>query len=235
MKITLTDGGLIQSDGFQSGKSGWQIDYNGTAEFNDTTVRGKIYASDGEFKGSISSSMITGGIISGAEISGGMIKIGKNFSVNNNGDTTMKNANIEGYIISSETPFKPCCSLNIGYNNNSLQLYNGKNVKAINRDEKGIYSVYFKNPLKLKTHKWNSNNYIDLFVMGNCHDAFTNGFQNQMLVSINWTRNYVDNRLTINNDEAIVTYATLYFCDNNNDQLLDPVSAQIFIFATETN
>lgn len=84
-EITLTDGGLIQSDGFQSGKSGWQIDYNGKAEFNDTTVRGKIYASDGEFKGKINAATI-----SGSTISGGSITIGDNFKVTNKGDLTAK-------------------------------------------------------------------------------------------------------------------------------------------------
>lgn len=74
-EITLTDGGLIQSDGFQSGKSGWQIDYNGKAEFNDTTVRGKIYASDGEFKGAIK---------------GGNININDNFIVTSIGLMTVK-------------------------------------------------------------------------------------------------------------------------------------------------
>ncbi len=95
--------------------------------------------------------------------------------------------------------------------------------------------MYLQKPVKLKTHKFNSNNYIDLFVVANSHDTFKNGFNNQILVSINWVRNYVDGRLDVINEIAKVTYFTLYFQDNNTDSLIDPVSSQLFIFATETD
>ncbi|MEQ5136900.1 MULTISPECIES: TipJ family phage tail tip protein [Providencia] len=46
-------GNVIQSNNFVSGKSGWQINKNGTPEFNDGVFRGKIYARDGEFRGTV--------------------------------------------------------------------------------------------------------------------------------------------------------------------------------------
>ena len=64
-----------------------------------------------------------------------------------------------------------------------------------------------------------------------CCDFFTN----PEIMSINWLRNYVDGRLTVSGGYATVTYATLYFIDNNSDQLIDPNAAQFFLFATETD
>lgn len=151
-----------------------------------------------------------------------------------------KKANLEdcvlgGYLWANNTPFKPCACGNIGYKNGTLSLYNGKNIASINRDQKGVYTVYFTTPFKLKTHEWQSNKYIDLYIVGNAHDTFDSGFTNPEIMSINWLRNYVDGRLTVSGEYATVTYATLYFIDNNSDQLIDPNTAQFFLFATETD
>ena len=151
-----------------------------------------------------------------------------------------KKANLEdcvlgGYLWANNTPFKPCACGNIGYKNGTLSLYNGKNIASINRDQKGVYTVYFTTPFKLKTHEWQSNKYIDLYIVGNAHDTFDAGFTNPEIMSINWLRNYVDGRLTVSGEYATVTYATLYFIDNNSDQLIDPNAAQFFLFATETD
>lgn len=92
-KITLTQGtdldgksagGIIQSANYASGKSGWKIGYDGNAEFNNATVRGKIYATEGEFKGAIT---------------GGTIKIGENFSVSEDGVITAKGGEFENISI----------------------------------------------------------------------------------------------------------------------------------------
>lgn len=151
-----------------------------------------------------------------------------------------KKANLEdcvlgGYLWANNTPFKPCACGNIGYKNGTLSLCNEKNIASINRDQKGVYTVYFTTPFKLKTHEWQSNKYIDLYIIGNAHDTFDSGFTNPEIMSINWVRNYVDGRLTVSGEYATVTYATLYFIDNNSDQLIDPNAAQFFLFATETN
>ncbi|MCG5279866.1 TipJ family phage tail tip protein [Providencia rettgeri] len=46
-------GNVIQSNDFKKGEKGWQIDKNGNPEFNDGTFRGKVYANDGEFNGTV--------------------------------------------------------------------------------------------------------------------------------------------------------------------------------------
>ena len=52
----------------------------------------------------------------------------------------------------------------------------------------------------------------------------------------NWLRQYVDGRLEVDAaGNASVNYIILYFVDNNNDELIDPRSAQCFIFGTETD
>ena len=53
-KITagsLSVGQYIQSQGYVAGSSGWKINANGTAEFNDVTVRGTVYATAGYLRG----------------------------------------------------------------------------------------------------------------------------------------------------------------------------------------
>jgi hypothetical protein len=54
--------GLIRSQGFISGSTGWRIFGDGTAEFNNVTVRGVIEASSGSITGSIT---VTGSINGG--------------------------------------------------------------------------------------------------------------------------------------------------------------------------
>lgn len=71
------DGGIIQSDGYSSGSSGWQIKYDGSAEFNDVTVRGNIQ-----------SSTITCGTSSSDTY----------FNVTEDGSVTMYNATVQGRL-----------------------------------------------------------------------------------------------------------------------------------------
>ncbi|MGF6476635.1 putative phage tail protein [Pantoea dispersa] len=64
-------GDYIESTGYVTGQTGWHINKNGTAEFSGVTVRGKIYASEGELnnvtinenctiKGTLSANRING-------------------------------------------------------------------------------------------------------------------------------------------------------------------------------
>ena len=140
-----------------------------------------------------------------------------------------------GYLWANNTPFKPCGAGNIGYKDGVLTLYNGKNIASINRDDKGVYTVYFSTPFKLKVHSWEGSNYIDLYVVGNAHDTFDAGFKNPEHTTINWVRNTVDGRLVVSGGYATVTYCTLYFVDNNGDTLIDPRAAQFFLFGVETD
>lgn len=53
----------IQSTNFVSGSAGWQINKAGTAQFNNVTVRGAVYASSGSFKGTVEASSFIGDVV----------------------------------------------------------------------------------------------------------------------------------------------------------------------------
>ena len=55
-------GNVIQSNNYIAGEQGWMIDKNGGSEFQNTTVRGTIYATDGIFKGTIEAQRFIGDI-----------------------------------------------------------------------------------------------------------------------------------------------------------------------------
>lgn len=141
-----------------------------------------------------------------------------------------------GFLKANDTPFKPMAMINLGYNNGAIKLTNSKNVSSVTRQEKGVYTIYFTNPIKLATHVYADNKYIDVFVIGNAADTFDAGFTNPIFMTPNWLRQYVDGRLTVDAaGTASVNYVVLYFIDNNYDKLQDPRSAQCFIFGSETD
>ena len=141
-----------------------------------------------------------------------------------------------GFLKANNTPFKPMAMINLGYNNDAIQLTNSKNVSSVTRQERGVYTIYFTNPVKLATHVYAGNKYIDVFAIGNAADTFDAGFANPIFMTPNWLRQYVDGRLVVDAaGNASVNYVVLYFIDNNNDKLRDPRSAQCFIFGTETD
>lgn len=217
-----TTGGAIQSENFVSGSTGWKIDYNGNAEFNNATVRGQIEATSGSFKGTVTA---TSGTLQNITATNLTVKKG-----------TFDNVSVNGFYTSNFTPFQPIAMINIGYNNNVIQLTNSKNVKSVVRSEEGVYTVYLEKSVALKNHTYNSNKYIDVFVVSNAADSFQNGFVNPIHCTPNWLRNYVDGRLAEDADgKTLVTYVILYFADNNSDSLQDPVSSQCFIFGTESD
>lgn len=55
-------GNVIQSNNYIAGEQGWMIDKNGGSEFQNTTVRGTIYATDGIFKGALQAESFIGDI-----------------------------------------------------------------------------------------------------------------------------------------------------------------------------
>ena len=168
---------------------------------------GKVQAIDGIFKGEIQA---TKGILD--------------------------NVQVNGFYESNDTPFQPIAMLNLGYNHGSIQLINNKNIASVSRINTGEYLVTLKKSVKLKTHLYAGKRYIDVFVIGNAADLFANGWMNPILMTINWLRNYVDGRLTVDADGyAILNYFILYFADNSSDSMQDPISAQCFIFGTESN
>lgn len=69
-KLTAGDGtvgGILKSTNYIGGTSGWRLQPNGTAEFNNAVVRGTVYASAGSFAGDISAATGTfrGGVMNG--------------------------------------------------------------------------------------------------------------------------------------------------------------------------
>lgn len=61
--------GTMQSENFGSGTTGWQINNNGNAEFNNAVVRGTIYADDGYFAGTVYADKVVGDVVSAAKFS----------------------------------------------------------------------------------------------------------------------------------------------------------------------
>lgn len=154
-KITLTQGtdldgksagGIIQSANYASGKSGWKIGYDGNAEFNNATVRGKIYATEGEFKGAIT---------------GGTIKIGENFSVDSNGNVTANKGtfgdkcNFEGFLIQNNLAECSLGFVTFVYNNSKTYiLKRGSNLKYVLRYDTGKYVLFFTDISPVASNKW---------------------------------------------------------------------------------
>ncbi|MEX5875762.1 DUF1983 domain-containing protein [Providencia hangzhouensis] len=58
-------GNVIQSNDYKEGEKGWQIPKNGNPEFNDGIFRGKIYATDGDFKGTVHAEKFIGDVATG--------------------------------------------------------------------------------------------------------------------------------------------------------------------------
>lgn len=54
----------IQSTNYASGSTGWMINKNGSAEFNNVTVRGAVYANSGKFKGTLEATSFVGDVAS---------------------------------------------------------------------------------------------------------------------------------------------------------------------------
>ena len=54
----------IQSTNYASGSTGWMINKNGSAELNNVTVRGAVYANSGKFKGSLEATSFVGDVAS---------------------------------------------------------------------------------------------------------------------------------------------------------------------------
>ncbi|UNA05279.1 putative tail fiber protein [Klebsiella phage vB_KvaS_F2M1D] len=55
-------GNVIQSNNYIAGQQGWMVNKNGGSEFQNTTVRGTIYATDGVFKGTVQAESFIGDI-----------------------------------------------------------------------------------------------------------------------------------------------------------------------------
>ncbi|EIP3247677.1 DUF1983 domain-containing protein [Escherichia coli] len=85
-------GNFIQSNDYSSGMTGWHINKNGNSEFNNVTVRGTVYATNGKFTGEIqATSGIFRGTVQADHFVGDVANmyVGNDFSVRNSGTYTM--------------------------------------------------------------------------------------------------------------------------------------------------
>lgn len=57
---SIAVGEYIQSTGYVAGSAGWRIDGNGNAELSNATVRGTVYATNGQFYGTLLGGAATG-------------------------------------------------------------------------------------------------------------------------------------------------------------------------------
>lgn len=107
-KITagsIAVGQHIQSTGYVAGTSGWRINGNGNAEFQNIVARGTIYATAGEISGDLIAGTISANKISGGSLTGSSIQIpssagGNVFSVGFNGLVVGYRV-LEGYNVSA--------------------------------------------------------------------------------------------------------------------------------------
>ncbi|AHG23422.1 tail protein [Edwardsiella phage eiAU] len=55
--------GVLQSDDYTPGGAGWTINKSGAVEFNNATIRGTVYAENGDFKGTVHANRIVGDVV----------------------------------------------------------------------------------------------------------------------------------------------------------------------------
>jgi len=94
--LTVTNGtfangenlGILRSGNYVAGSSGWYIDGTGSAELNNVTVRGTVYASSGSFSGAVyaSSGSFTGAVYASSGTFTGTINAGSVISADISGD-----------------------------------------------------------------------------------------------------------------------------------------------------
>lgn len=70
-------GNVIQSNNYVEGQSGWSINKDGGAQFNNAVFRGTIYANNGVFKGTVQADRFIGDIATSASFNGFTVKGGE--------------------------------------------------------------------------------------------------------------------------------------------------------------
>ena len=139
--LTVLDGGSIQSQNYKAGTSGWKIDSNGRAEFENGVFRGEVNATSGVFNNIIvlGDSVFKGDIISGPLIlnNNNPATIDKVYKFNQ-GESSQKlyeyisslggSANVDGKIISNNG-----YAVSISYIYLE-QLWNGINMRCRDKD-----------------------------------------------------------------------------------------------------
>lgn len=113
----------IQSTNYASGSAGWMINKNGSAELNNVTVRGAVYASSGKFSGSLEAKTFIGDVANmytGSDVSrtaDGVLE--KKITYNDTSDAAHSRhicvmANVKGF---------GGCTISIGSSSKALSMY----------------------------------------------------------------------------------------------------------------
>lgn len=121
-KTIIIDGatGILKSSDYVAATSGWQIKGNGVAEFNEVTVRGAVYATSGEFTGTIKASDIEAGktlTVNGAisAASGAVVIDVNGITIKNEYLRLFYNTNLRGYVRGYEDSLSLVCAAGIGF------------------------------------------------------------------------------------------------------------------------
>jgi hypothetical protein len=94
--ISLSAGGIIKSTTFTAGSDGWQIESDGTAEFNDVTVRGTLSTTTVRETITVGASAVTGDIRSFGYTAGT-----SGWQIESDGSAEFNNVTVRGEIQSS--------------------------------------------------------------------------------------------------------------------------------------
>jgi hypothetical protein len=126
--ITLKRGGLIQSENFKEGQSGFRIKHDGDTEFNDGKFRGEIHADKGTFREGIFTNVIVKGDSSfqGISIEAGPLQVkpeGSTYNLSwNSGASTQTILQGIANTIGKDLPFSV---------NTKSGTFQGKNVVGL--------------------------------------------------------------------------------------------------------
>ncbi|MCI1899241.1 MAG: DUF1983 domain-containing protein [Enterobacter sp.] len=121
-------GNYIQSSTWDgSGNVGWHINKSGFATFNNVTIRGTVYATNGSFKGTVEATTFVGdianvGIGSDAKISGGGVATRTITFTDSSSSALSKSALLESLIFVSSLSGTTTVSITLSINGNTRDL-----------------------------------------------------------------------------------------------------------------
>lgn len=121
-------GNYIQSSTWDgSGNVGWHINKSGFATFNNVTIRGTVYATNGSFKGTVEATTFVGdianvGIGSDANISGGGVATRTITFTDSSSSALSKSALLESLIFVSSLSGTTTVSITLSINGNTRDL-----------------------------------------------------------------------------------------------------------------
>nr|WP_282958518.1 DUF1983 domain-containing protein [Enterobacter ludwigii] len=121
-------GNYLQSTTWDgTGNVGWHINKSGFATFNNVTIRGTVYATNGSFKGTVEATTFVGdianvGIGSDAKISGGGVATRTITFTDSSSSALSKSALLESLIFASSLSGTTTVSITLSINGNTRDL-----------------------------------------------------------------------------------------------------------------